>query len=413
MKQSRYTLAEILIILLSLISPVFSAQTDSLKTVTPADTSASRLNMDAIYNRPFLLSGKAPVAIGGYLEANTEYASTDGISDGMSFQMRRMTLFVSSSMAKRIRFMSELELENGTEEINLEYCAMDVDLASFMTLRGGIIMNPIGAYNQNHDGPRWDFIDRPLSATDIIPTTLSNVGMGIHGKYFTRKWIFGYEFYLTNGFNDRVIDNEAGRTSLMEGKEGQEKFSQSNSGLPMYTGKVAIRNRDFGELGFSYMTGVYNRWKIDGLIVDDQRSATVFAIDYSASLLKGNLTVTGEYADARIDVPADFTQQYGSRQQGFYTDLVWSFLQRKVGQWEKAKFNIGIRAEYVDRNVGNFTEPGSRIGDETAAITPSLSFRPTGTTVVRFNFRFEKERDLLYNPASRTNKIQFGFSSYF
>jgi hypothetical protein len=35
-----------------------------------ADTSNVSLNMDAVYNRPFIQMGKLPVAIGGYVEAN-------------------------------------------------------------------------------------------------------------------------------------------------------------------------------------------------------------------------------------------------------------------------------------------------------------------------------------------------------
>ncbi len=88
--------------------------------------------------------------------------------------MRRMTLFFSSTIGKKIKFLSELELEDGTKEINLEYAAMDIEFHPLVNLRGGIIMNPIGGFNQNHDGPRWDFIDRPISATTIIPSTLSN-----------------------------------------------------------------------------------------------------------------------------------------------------------------------------------------------------------------------------------------------
>lgn len=68
-------------------------------------------------------------------------------------------------------------------------------------------MNPIGAFNQNHDGPRWDFIDRPISATTIIPSTLSNVGFGFYGKHFTPNLTIGYEAYLTNGFDDNIVSN--------------------------------------------------------------------------------------------------------------------------------------------------------------------------------------------------------------
>lgn len=67
----------------------------------PIDTIKQKLNMDAVYNRPFLTAGKLPVAIGGYIEANTQYVGTDGVTEGFSFQMRRLTLFVSSTITKK------------------------------------------------------------------------------------------------------------------------------------------------------------------------------------------------------------------------------------------------------------------------------------------------------------------------
>ncbi len=413
MKTYTYTFRNFLIILSLCCSTLAIAQKDSLIKRTPADTIKPKLNMDAVYNRPFLTVGKLPVALGGYLEANTQYSGTDGVTEGFSFQMRRMTLFVSSTIAKKIKFLSELEFEEGTKEINLEYCAMDVEAHPLLNLRGGIIMNPIGGFNQNHDGPRWDFIDRPISATGIIPSTLSNVGMGVYGKYFSHNWIVGYELYLTNGFDDKIIDNEEGRTSLHAGKENGDKFAENNSGLPLYTGKLAIRNRNIGECGISYMTGVYNKWKADGLVIDEKRSASVLALDFNTSLLKGRLNITGEYANIMVDVPITFTQQYGNKQWGAYTDVVYTLLQREMLGWEKAKLNIGVRGEYVDYNVGNFKETNTKIGDDVFAIVPSVAFRPTGTTVIRFNFRIEKSHDLLLNPPGRTNTIQFGFSSYF
>ena len=60
---------------------------------TYSQTDTTKLNMDAVYNRPFLQVGKLPVSVGGYLEANSSYFSSEGISEGLSFQARRMTIF--------------------------------------------------------------------------------------------------------------------------------------------------------------------------------------------------------------------------------------------------------------------------------------------------------------------------------
>lgn len=413
MRTSIYTLRNFFSVLFFLFSLVGLSQTDSSIKRLTIDTTKTKMNMDAIYNRPFLSAGKLPVAIGGYLEANTQYASTDGAPEGFSFQMRRMTLFVSSTISKKIKFLSELEFEEGTKEINLEYCAMDMEFHPLFNFRGGIIMNPIGGFNQNHDGPRWDFIDRPICATELIPSTLSNVGAGIHGKYFSHNLILGYEFYMTNGFDDKIIDNELGRTSLHEGKENIDKFATSNSGLPMYTGKLALRHRKIGELGLSYMNGVYNKWNVEGIAIDNKRKVEVLAVDFNTSLFKGKLNITGEASKVLVDMPLYYTQQYGSQQWGAYTDLIYTVVQRKMLGWEKAKINVGARVEYVDYNLGQFNETKTTIGDDIWAIVPSVAFRPTGTTVLRFNYRYEQAHDLLNNPASKRGVIQLGFSSYF
>jgi len=392
-----------------------SAQVDTTKFLkrVSTDTLKKTLNMDAVYNRPFLGVGKLPLAIGGYLEANTQYAVTNGVSEGFSFQMLRLTLFFSSTIARRIKFLSEIEFEDGTKEINIEFAAVDFELHPLFNLRGGIVMNPIGAFNQNHDGPRWDFIDRPLSATSLLPATLSNVGFGLHGKYFMHNWVFGYEAYLTNGFDDRIISNNENRTSLAAGKTNPDRFEESNSGLPMFTGKLALRNRKVGELGVSLMDGVYNKFQQDGFTLDVKRKVTAMAIDFNTSLFKNRFTVTAEAVKILVDIPNTYTQAYGNSQLGGYVDLVTTIIQRKIGDWEKAKINAGLRLEYADYNQGRFKETQQQIGDDLWAIVPSLAFRPAGTTVIRFNYRFHQQRDLLGNLPSRTGTLQFGFSSYF
>ncbi len=380
---------------------------------TPIDTSKQKLNMDAVYNRPFLTAGKLPIAIGGYLEANTQYASTDGITDGFSFQMRRMTLFLSSTIGQKIKFLSELEFEDGTKEINIEFAAMDIEFHPLVNLRGGILMNPIGGFNQNHDGPRWDFIDRPISATTIIPSTLSNVGFGFYGKYFSHKLIIGYEAYLTNGFDDKIISNEENRTSLAAGKLNPERFEESNSGLPMFTGKIALRNRKIGELGLSFMTGVYNKFEEDGITLDKKRKMNIIALDFNAYLLKNRFNFTGEIARVFVDVPETYSQTFGSKQFGGYIDIIGTVVQKSMFGWDKAKLNVVLRLEYADHNKGKFKETGGNISDDIWAIVPGIAFRPIGTTVLRFNYRYLQQTDLFGNPPAKTGVIQFGFSSYF
>ena len=406
-----YTFTYSLLVLLLCTALNLRAQSDSTKKTSFADTT-SKLNMDAAKNRPYLFSGKSPIAIGGYVEANTQFTQTDGINDGYSFQFRRLTLFFSTVIAKKIRFMSELEFEDGTKEINIESATFDMEFHPLLNLRGGIILNPIGAFNQNHDGPRWDFIDRPISSTTIIPATLSNVGFGLHGKQISNNWVLGYELYLTNGFDDKIISNSENRTSLAAGKINPEKFEESNSGLPMFSGKLGVRNRNIGEIGISLVSGVYNKWVVDGLEIDEKRNCSILAFDFNTSF-SNKINITGEIAKVMVDVPENYTQQYGSEQYGGYLDIIYTILQKKIMDWENAKLNAGIRMEYADYNSGTFKETGEKISDELWSIVPTIAFRPVGNTVLRFNYRYQEQKDLLGNPSAKTAIWQFGFSTYF
>lgn len=406
-----------------------SATATLAQTPTPSDTTSLfqqlfsrdttrrvdaqlKLNMDATYDRPFLTANKAPVSIGGYLEANSQYLQTAGITEGLSFQMRRMTIFLAASINRRIKFLSEIEFEDGTKEINIEFAAMDIELHPLLNLRGGIIMNPIGSFNQNHDGPKWEFIDRPISAVTIIPSTWSNVGFGFYGKKYTRNWVWAYEAYLTNGFDDQIIANNLNRTFLPATKANRNRFEESFNGVPLVTLKTAIKRRKVGEIGLSWMGGVFNKFQDDGLVLDKRRRVDVWAFDFN-TVLPTRTIINGELVWAHIDVPETYTQQFGRRQMGGWLDLVQPLMRKRMLGWNKAVLNAALRLERADYNVGSFAETGGQIYDELWAVVPGLSFRPSPTTVLRANYRYHWVMDLLGNIPVRTAGLQFGFSTYF
>lgn len=377
------------------------------------DTTKQTMNMDAVYNRPFVAVGKLPVSLGGYAEVNWQHIGTDGVSEGHQFQMRRMTLFVASTISKKIKFLSEIELEEGGKEIAVEFASVDVEFHSLLNLRGGIVLNPIGAFNQNHDGPKWEFTDRPISATQMLPATWSNAGFGFYGKQYSKDWMFGYEAYLTGNFDNSIIDNAENKTFLPVAKNNSERFEEINSGLPLLTAKVAVKNNKIGELGLSYMGGVYNKFQDDGLQLDEKRRVDVFAIDFNSTIAKTKTFITGEWAWVKVNVPATFTQQYGNKQQGGFLDIVQPIIKKKMLGWNDAVLNIACRLEYVDWNVGKFSSTGGNISEHLWSIMPAISFRPTSQTVFRFNYRHQQQTDLLGNPPAVTGGFSFGISTYF
>lgn len=404
----------LLFILIFIASLHTSAQIDpALLRRKTVKTDSLELNMDATYNRPFLQIGKTPVALGGYAEANYQYLNENGVSEGHQFQMRRLTLFVSSAISKRIKFLTEIEFEDGTKEINIEFASLDVEFAPLFNFRGGIVMNPIGSFNQNHDGPKWEFIDRPVSATQMLPATWSNVGAGIYGKKFTTDWVYAYELYLTNGFNDRIIANAQNKTYLPAAKDDRNRFEENFNGKLLLTTKLAVRHRHIGELGLSYMGGVYNKFQEDGIPLDKKRQVQTIALDFNTTIPQMQTYINAEWAWVAVNLPTSYTEQFGRKQMGGFVDIVQPVFKKSMFGFEHAVFNAALRLEYVDWNRDRFKSTNGKIGDQVFAIVPGISWRPTPQTVFRCNYRYQRQRDILNNPPSRLAGIQVGFSTYF
>lgn len=390
-----------------------NAQIDPELLRNPAQLSDSlRMNMDAVYNRPFMQVGKLPVALGGYMEANYQYLQQDGVTEGHQFQMRRLTLFVSSAISKRMKFLTEIEFEDGAKEINIEFASLDFEFAPLLNLRGGIVMNPIAAFNQNHDGPKWEFVDRPISATQMLPATFSNAGFGFYGKKYSHDWAYGYEAYFTNGFNERIIENSENKTFLPATKSNAERFEKSFNGSMLFTGKLALRNNKIGEIGLSYMSGAYNKFQAAGLVLDKKRNVSVYAIDCNTTLPTKTF-INGEWAFANVDIPETYTEQFGRKQQGGFIDIVQPILRKPWFGFENSVLNAAVRLEYVDWNKGVFKSTGGNIADHVYSIVPAISWRPTAQTVFRLNYRYNWQRDFLGNPPSKLAGFQVGLSTYF
>ena len=392
-----------LIITIILISATCSlyAQNDSLQ-----------VNQNAIYNRPFINIGQTKTALGGYLEGNTNYFSENGVSEGFSMEMRRFNIFLYSQIGQNIRFLSELEFEHGTEEIALETALLDFEFSPELNFRAGILLPSIGLVNINHDSPNWEFVERPISSTGLIPTTLSEVGFGIYGKFYpSDKSILSYDAYLVNGLQDGVILNEEGRTSLELGK-AESSFEEDNNGIPMLNGRISYAKRGLGELGLSYYGGVYNTYKIEGAQVDEKRSLSLMAVDFTTSIKE--LSVRGEGVLVNVEVPGAISEIYGDKQFGGFIDIVYPIAKIDILNIKGIEVNAALRVEYADFNAQNFTTNiDSSIGDENKGLAFGLSLRPGKGTVIRANYKYNWIQDNLGNEQSKAAGFQFGVASYF
>jgi len=378
------------------VASTFAQQKDSTTT-----------QQDAIYNRPFILANKA-TALGGYVEGNTNYWSEDGISEGFSQELRRFNIFTFAQIHPKIQFLSELEFEHGTEEIAIETAQLDFNFNPALNFRAGIVLPALGLVNTNHDSPNWEFVERPLSSTNLIPTTLSEVGFGFFGKFFpSTQSIISYNVYLVNGLQDGVILNGEGRTHLESGKS-EEAFGEDNNGSPAANIRVSFAHRKVGEIGFSTYLGTYNTPALEGAEIDERRRLGIFACDFQFNIQQ--LTVQGEGVMVSVQVPEDVTDLYASHQHGGFVDFIYPVVKGSIFGFKKSIVNLAARLEYNDYYANAGPSNGE---DDIKGMSLGLGWRPKSGTIVRANYIRRSAQDLLGNPAAQIGGFQIGVASYF
>jgi hypothetical protein len=398
-----WKLGLIALALLSVVAGDVTGQSNDRSSATDSST-----NAEAVYARPFIEIPGTSTAIGGYVEGNTNYFQEDGISEGFSMELRRFNLFVYSAISKDVKFLSELEFEHGTEEISLETAQLDLIFDPGLVLRGGILLVPLGLFNQNHDSPKWDFIERPLVSTEIIPSTLSEVGIGFYGKQAWKRLLLSYEGYAVNGLRDGVLFNRTGRTDFQSGKD-VEMFGEDNNGSPAFTGRLSFDVDRVVELGFSYYGGVYNTYQMDGAMVMPKRSLSTMALDFQTEVY--GLRLFAEAARNTIELPPGTLESHGSAQVGMFVEANYTLDTVKIFRFDRVAISAGLRFDAIDYNQATFTS-GANVGDAVTGLALSLALRPNASTVLRANYRYDWISDVLGNPR-RSAGFQFGLASYF
>ncbi len=376
------------------------------------DSTKTPFQQGGIYDRPYILKLGGNTAVGGYAEMNSNYEQTEGLTEGFSFEQRRFNIFLYSSISEKVKLTSELEFEHGTEEIALETALADILFSTTFNLRAGILLPPIGRFNITHDSPRYNVIDRPLVSTQIIPATLSEVGVGVFGALYATPYDrFSYEIYAVNGLGDGVVLGDAGGVRIPAGKR-EEAFAEDNNGSPALTGRLAYNSRFGGEFGLSFYSGAYNTYSIEGDVIDHKRNVRILAFDFEYRWRR--LLARGEAATASIDIPTDHVDNdfLAESQRGFYFEGNYTFLRRPLFDMPDAALSFFTRFDYIDLNVGEFDKTAQNIGDDVRRITAGVGFRPTSDTTLRISYWRQWSNDFANNLAKAAN-IQFGLATYF
>jgi len=92
--------------------------------------------------------------------------------------VHRLVIFIGHKFNDKLSFFSEIELEH-VKEIYVEQAFLEYKLTSWMNLRGGLVLIPMGIVNEYHEPPTFNGVERPNLDKYIVPTTWREIGLGL------------------------------------------------------------------------------------------------------------------------------------------------------------------------------------------------------------------------------------------
>lgn len=118
------------------------------------------------------------------------------IDGGSQLDFLRVILYAGYRFNDRFIFNSEIEIEHANEA-SVEFAYLDYLVSDAVTIRGGLVLIPLGLVNEFHEPNVFLGARRPETERVIIPTTWRENGVGVLGS----AGRFSYRAYLVNGMD--------------------------------------------------------------------------------------------------------------------------------------------------------------------------------------------------------------------
>src|SRR5688572_23758064 len=173
------------------------------------------------------------VSFAGYGEMllenfNSENEAGAGSAPTTRLDFLRAILYAGYRFNDKFLFNSEIEVEHANE-IWVEFAYLDYLVNENLTVRGGMLLLPLGLVNEFHEPTVFLGAKRPDTEQRILPTTWRENGAGILGS----AGMLTYRAYVTNGLNG------AGFTSAgLRG--GRQRGIQARAANLAFSGRLDV-----------------------------------------------------------------------------------------------------------------------------------------------------------------------------
>ncbi len=170
---------------------------------------------------------------GGYGQIDYNQPIDKEFRQNGKLDVHRLILFAGYQFNLKTKFITEIEFEH-VSEVYIEQAYLNYQLLDNMSVKGGLVLIPMGIINEYHEPPSFNGVERPNVDKNIVPTTWREIGLGVDGRLNAAS--LRYQLYIVNGFNgydgDGVFKGSSGLRS------GRQKGAESYISSPNLSAKI-------------------------------------------------------------------------------------------------------------------------------------------------------------------------------
>lgn len=385
------------LVLMLFTSFAFSqTQTDSITFVPQSQLNAAQR----------LLSGNYASAV--TVSAYAEILYNQPESDNGELDVQRMVLLFGYRFNEKTQFITEIELEH-VNEVFIEQAFVNYAVGSNISLRGGLMLVPMGIINEFHEPTTFNGTERPAMDNAIVPTTWREIGIGAAGRF--NDISLGYQVYVFNGFKSTEANGEGGLSGFLRGSNGlrggRQKAIQSTIDSPTLSAKLdyyGIRGLRLGLSGYFGKTQA-----ADDIEEIEGANIGISMIGLDARYAYERFTARGQFVHASLsdtDLYNTATgRDLGSALQGFYVEGAYNLLPMT----NKQKLFAFARYEKFNTHADTAGDLIANDAFDRTDVTTGLTYHIAPGVVVKGDYQFRSNA----SETDTKDRLNFGIGVWF
>lgn len=333
------------------------------------------------------------LTIGGYGQIDyNQPMGNNTISNG-KLDVHRMVLLFGYRFNDKLNFITEIEIEH-VKEVYVEQAFLNYSFNTYLNLRGGLMLVPMGIINEYHEPTTFNGVERPLIDYYIAPTTWREIGIGATGT--VPELSLKYQAYIMNGFASYSDGSKlSGKYGM---RKGRQKGAESFIRTPAFAGRLDYFGIRGLNLGFSLYSGktqssLYkNIDKSDAPAISEADSSvvnmTMFGLDAKYQISGIQLRAQGYYSTLSNTMEYNYftatdnvVNDLGNSMYGYYLEVGYNVFHELI----KVKSELIVFARFSEFDTQHSVMVGSEKNPDfhKQAITYGLGWKPISSVAIK------------------------------